>query len=76
MLLLSQIDRQELRMASSGLEPEKFCKLSEELREEYIAKIDKVIRSIVDRNPGAFKDKALNNHRMEIKRLEMRKETE
>jgi hypothetical protein len=76
MLLLSQYDRQELKMASSGLEPERFCRLPEQTREEYVAAIDEVVRKIVKRNPEAFKEKALINHRANIKRIEERNENE
>jgi hypothetical protein len=63
MILLTQIERQYLKMASSGLTPENFTSLSDEARDDHTRNLDKVIYGLMEENPNAFTEEALADHK-------------
>jgi hypothetical protein len=63
MMKLTQIQRQYLKQASSNLSPESFMALPEEKRDVYTRQVNKVIYGLMEINPDAFTETALEEHK-------------
>lgn len=63
MILLTQLQRQYLKMASSGLSPANFTSLSDEERDNHTRKLDKVIYGLMEENPNAFSEMSIADHK-------------
>lgn len=63
MVLLSEIQRQYLKMASSGLSSANFMNLEEDQQDQFIRKLDKVVYGLMEESPEAFTERALIEHK-------------
>jgi hypothetical protein len=63
MMKLTQTQRQYLKEASSNMNPTNFMSLAEDQRDVYTRRLDKVIYGLMEINPEAFTDEALEEHK-------------
>ena len=63
MMKLTQIQRQYLKQASSNMTPESFMAMPESKRDVYTRQVDKIIYGLMEINPDAFTEEALEDHK-------------